>query len=102
MGKATYKILHEDQHLVIVDKPTGLLTIPDRYRPDIPNLYQQLQKKYPEIYIVHRIDKGTSGVICFAKDKDTHKALSQQFEAREPVKKYYALVKGAHFSKKDV
>lgn len=97
MAKTAYNIIWEDDYLVIANKPSGLLTIPDRFRPDLPNLYQQLKTAYSEIYIVHRLDKGTSGLICFAKDKETHKLMSQQFENRLPQKHYYALVKGIPF-----
>ncbi|MGH1339042.1 MAG: RluA family pseudouridine synthase [Aureispira sp.] len=97
MTKNKYQILWEDEHFLLANKPSGLLTIPDRYRADLPNLYQLLQTKYGEIYIVHRLDKGTSGVVCFAKTKEAHRLLSQQFEARTPVKQYYALVKGVPY-----
>lgn len=97
MAKKDYTVLWEDEHLLLVDKKSGLLTIPDRYRADIPNLYHQLQADFGEIYIVHRLDKGTSGLVCFAKTKEVHRLLSLQFEAREPIKRYYALVKGKPF-----
>lgn len=99
MTKKKYQILWEDEHFLLVNKPSGLLTIPDRYRAELPNLYHLLQAQYEEIYIVHRLDKGTSGVVCFAKTKEAHSLLSQQFEARTPVKQYYALVKGVPYEK---
>lgn len=102
MAKKDYTVLFEDEHLIIVDKRSGLLTIPDRYRTDIPNLYNMLQVQYDEIYVVHRLDKGTSGLICFAKTKETHRLLSLQFQAREPIKRYYAIVKGVPYEKKGV
>jgi 23S rRNA pseudouridine955/2504/2580 synthase/23S rRNA pseudouridine1911/1915/1917 synthase len=97
MTKNRYQILWEDEHFLLANEPSGLLTIPDRYRAELPNLYHLLQKQYPEIYIVHRLDKGTSGVVCFAKTKEAHRLLSQQFEARIPVKQYYALVRGVPY-----
>lgn len=97
MAKKDYTVLLEDEHLIIVDKRSNLLTIPDRYRVDIPNLYHLLQAKYGEIYTVHRLDKGTSGVIVFAKNKEVHRLLSLQFQAREPLKRYYAIVKGVPY-----
>lgn len=99
MTKNKYQILWEDEHFLLVDKPSDLLTIPDRYRTDLPNLYNLLQVQYGAIYVVHRLDKGTSGVVCFAKTTDAHRLLSQQFEARTPVKKYYALVKGVPYDR---
>lgn len=94
MAKANYTILHEDEHLLLVNKPSGLLTIPDRYRTDLPNLYHLLQARYGTIFTIHRLDKGTSGVVCFAKTAEAHRLLSLQFQERKPVKQYYALVKG--------
>lgn len=102
MAKKDYTIIHEDEHLIIVNKRSGLLTIPDRYRTDIPNLYHQLQNEYGEIYTVHRLDKGTSGLIVFAKTKEVHRLLSLQFEARKPLKRYHAIVKGVPFEKEGV
>lgn len=97
MGKAKYDILLEDEDLLIVNKSSGLLSIPDRYRTDLPNLYHLLQQYCGEVYTVHRLDKGTSGVICFAKNRAAHRALSQQFEARTPTKRYQAIVQGVPF-----
>ena len=102
MAKKDYTVLLEDEHLIIVNKRSNLLTIPDRYRLDIPNLYNILQADYGEIYTVHRLDKGTSGVIIFAKTKEVHRLLSLQFQAREPLKRYYAIVKGVPFEKSGV
>jgi len=97
MAKKQYQVLWEDEHLLVAEKASGLLTIPDRYRTDIPNLYHLLGEKYGEIFIVHRLDKGTSGVVCFAKTKEAHRLLNLQFEARKPVKLYHALVKGVPY-----
>lgn len=94
MPKQLLDIIFEDDALIIVNKPSGLLSIPDRYRPDLPNLHKMLQDKYGEAFIVHRLDRGTSGLICFAKTAEAHKALSKQFEDRTPVKKYHAIVQG--------
>ncbi len=97
MAKRQYKVLLEDEHLLIAEKESGFLTIPDRYRPDIPNLYNSLEKEYGEIFIVHRLDKGTSGVVCFAKTREAHRLLNLQFEGRKPLKRYYAIVLGTPF-----
>ncbi len=99
MAKASYQILHEDEHLLLVNKPSGLLTIPDRYRTDLPNLYHLLQDYCGTIYTIHRLDKGTSGVVCFAKTTEAHRLLSLQFQERRPVKQYYALVKGVPYER---
>lgn len=102
MAKKDYTVLFEDEHLIIVDKRSGLLTIPDRYRTDIPNLYNILQTTYEEVYVVHRLDKGTSGIICFAKTKEAHRLLSLQFQERIPLKRYHAIVQGVPFESEGV
>jgi 23S rRNA pseudouridine1911/1915/1917 synthase len=86
-------IVEEDADLVAINKPAGLLTIPDREGKDI-SLKQLLKTKYGEIFTVHRLDKGTSGIVVFAKNEASHKHLSQQFEARETKKIYNGLVLG--------
>jgi 23S rRNA pseudouridine955/2504/2580 synthase/23S rRNA pseudouridine1911/1915/1917 synthase len=86
-------IISEDDDLVAINKPSGLLTIPDREGKDI-SLKQILKNKYGDIYTVHRLDKGTSGVVVFAKNEVSHKHLSQQFESRETNKIYNGLVLG--------
>ena len=89
-----FDIIFENEFLVAVNKPSGLLSIPDREGKEI-SLKQILQDKYGEIFTVHRLDKATSGVIVFAKNEDTHKQLSQLFENRETEKIYYGLVHGS-------
>lgn len=87
-------IVFEDDELVIVNKPAHFLSIPDRFKRDLPNVYQWLQKSKEEVYVVHRLDKETSGIMCFAKTKDSHKQLSKQFQERTVQKIYLALVDG--------
>ena len=74
------------------------MTIPDREGKDI-SLKQLLKSKYGEIFTVHRLDKDTSGIVVFAKNEETHKELSQLFEAREAVKIYNGFVLGTPFEK---
>lgn len=92
--KAPLAIIYEDDDLIILNKAAPLLTIPDRYQADKPNLYHLLQEEYGDIFIVHRLDKETSGAICFAKTADAHQHLSQQFEHRQTEKRYHAIVMG--------
>jgi 23S rRNA pseudouridine1911/1915/1917 synthase len=87
-------ILHEDDSLVAINKPSGMLTIPDREGKDV-SLKQLLKSKYGNIFTVHRIDKETSGIVVFAKTEEAHKELSQLFEARETVKIYNGFVLGS-------
>ncbi len=92
--KIKLEFLHEDEALVIVNKPARLLAIPDRFDAKKPNLYHQLKQQFGDIFIVHRLDFETSGIICFAKTPVAHQQLSQQFEARSVEKKYWALLDG--------
>jgi len=92
--KQAINIIYEDSSLLILNKPSGLLSIPDRYDPERPNLYQELKNRYEEIFIVHRLDKGTSGLICYARTPEAHRHLSQQFEQRVVQKIYLAVVEG--------
>ena len=66
--KKQVNVVYEDEYLVAVNKAAGMLTIPDRFRKDIPNLYDLLSRERPELYTVHRLDKFTSGGILFAKE----------------------------------
>ncbi len=75
-------IIFENSHFIAVNKPSGLLSIPDRLGQEL-SLKDLLKNSYGEIYTVHRLDKDTSGIIVFAKDEETHKQLSQLFEGRE-------------------
>lgn len=87
-------ILYEDSHLLVVDKPAGLPVLPDGWEPDSPYLVKMLEEKYDKIWIVHRLDKVTSGVIVFARDAKTHRTLNLQFEQHEAEKIYHAVVEG--------
>ena len=87
-------IIFENDHFLAVNKPSGMLTIPDRHDETVPSLQKILNEKYGRIFTVHRLDKDTSGIILFAKDEVTHKYLSQLFEERKVEKYYQALVLG--------
>jgi 23S rRNA pseudouridine1911/1915/1917 synthase len=92
-------IIFEDDDLVALNKPSGLLSIPDREGKEI-SLKALLKEKYGNIFTVHRLDKDTSGLIIFAKNEISHKHLSQQFEARQTTKIYQGLVIGSLAEKK--
>lgn len=88
------EIIFENEQFIAVNKPPGLLSIPDRHREDIPSLQKMLTDAYGRIFTVHRLDKDTSGIILFAKDEETHKFLSKIFEERNVEKIYQGLVHG--------
>ncbi len=89
------EILYEDGMLVAVNKPSGLLVIPDRFRGDIPCLRSVLADRYGDIWVVHRLDRDTSGVVLFAKTADAHKILNDEFAEHRIRKTYIALLRGA-------
>ena len=88
------KILYEDKQLLIVDKPAGLSVLPDGWEKDSNYLVKKLEEQFSRIFIVHRLDKITSGVMVFARDAETHRALNIQFENHEAQKTYHAIVEG--------
>jgi RluA family pseudouridine synthase len=88
------KILYEDQYLIIVDKPAGLSVLPDGWQKDSEYLVKMLEEKFGKVFIVHRLDKITSGVMVFARDAETHRALNIQFENHEAQKTYHAILEG--------
>lgn len=90
----TNNILYEDDWLVAIDKPAGLLSIQDGYQVDHPNLRHILQQRYGQIWVVHRLDRDTSGIILFAKSGDSHKRLNTLFENHQIQKTYHAIVAG--------
>jgi 23S rRNA pseudouridine955/2504/2580 synthase/23S rRNA pseudouridine1911/1915/1917 synthase len=94
MKKLPFEILWEDADYVAINKPAGMLTLPDRFDPSIPNLYRLLKEQYGDIFVVHRIDKQTSGVIAFAKNAEAHRQLNERFENHAIEKKYLTLVQG--------
>ena len=87
-------IIAETENWVALNKPSGLLSIPDREGKEV-SLKVLLKEKYGDIYTVHRIDKDTSGLIIFAKNEGAHKHLSKQFEERHTKKIYQGLVLGS-------
>ncbi len=95
-------ILCDDEAIVCINKPSGFLAIPDRYDAGLPNLYSLLKDVFGSIFIVHRIDKDTSGVIVFAKTAEAHAILSRAFEGREVLKEYRAIVLGNPISENGI
>jgi len=87
-------IIFEDDDVVVLNKPAHFLTIPDRFVADKPNLVSFLKNSREEVFVVHRLDKETSGIIVFAKNAEAHRSLSMQFENREVKKIYLALTEG--------
>lgn len=102
IAKIKPALLYEDDALLIANKPPGVLSIPDRFAKEKPNLFTYFKEKFGKIFVVHRIDRETSGAICFAKTKEAHRHLSQQFETRTVDKYYYALLEGNVYQKEGI
>src|SRR5687768_13504038 len=93
------EILYEDDQLIVANKPAGLLAVPLAQRADAASVYDQLgehlrprTKRKP--LVVHRIDRDTSGLVVFAKNRRAQEHLKDQFQRRDPERVYLALVGG--------
>jgi RluA family pseudouridine synthase len=87
-------ILWADETLLAVNKPAGLLALPDGYDPGAPHLRSVLEPSYGPLWTVHRLDRETSGVVVLARTAEAHRHLNTQFQERRVVKFYHALVVG--------
>ena len=87
-------IIYEDENYVFINKPAGLLSIPDRYNINLINLRTTLENKYGEIFVVHRLDRDTSGAIMFAKNAEAHKFANDSFENQSIKRIYHVIVRG--------
>lgn len=88
------EIIYQDDSIVVVNKPTGLLTIRDGYDPDLPTVKSTLEKSFGRCWIVHRLDKETSGVLLVARNPSSHRFINSSFENHEIKKKYHAIIHG--------
>lgn len=87
-----YRVLYNDEYMIIVDKPSGVLSVPGA-RNDI-SMQSILERKFGVLYAVHRLDMDTSGIIIYAKSKDGQRRLQDMFRKGEVKKKYLAVVEG--------
>lgn len=92
-------LLYEDQSLLVINKPAGLLTVPLPAQPDEPSLLDQLRRYLRpqgkrEPLVVHRIDRDTTGIVLFAKTHAAQQQLKSQFESHEATRVYLAVVYG--------
>ncbi|MGN6801779.1 MAG: RluA family pseudouridine synthase [Ginsengibacter sp.] len=90
-----FSVVFENEDIVAVNKDAGVLTIPDRHDETQLSLYKALNNHYGKIFVVHRLDRDTSGLILFAKNEAAHKYFSQLFEKRNIQKKYLGIVRGS-------
>ena len=87
-------ILFQDDDLLIVNKPSELLTVPGKDPKHADSLINRVNRVFPTARIVHRLDMATSGILCLAMNKAAHRHLSMQFQDRETAKRYIARVFG--------
>ena len=93
-NQCTSDLLYIDADILIVNKPSGLRTIPDGYNPSLPCLKELLSHEHGKVWVVHRLDKDTSGAILFARNAEAHRNLNTQFENHQVRKVYLAAVYG--------
>jgi 23S rRNA-/tRNA-specific pseudouridylate synthase len=86
--------IHEDEHLLVLEKPSGLLSVPGRGPEKQDCLSKRVQDRYPEALIVHRLDQDTSGLLLMARGIEAQRRLSKLFETRQVKKRYVAVVTG--------
>lgn len=94
MKEKKFEISYIDDDIVVLSKQAGVLTIPDRYDKNLPNLRQMLKAILGNIFVVHRLDKDTSGIMIFARNADSHKFLNEQMMKNKVKKLYHCIVSG--------
>lgn len=77
-------ILYQDSHIMVVNKPSGLLSVPGRLPENFDSVMLRVQRDFPEAQSVHRLDMATSGIIVVALTKAAERELKRQFREREP------------------
>lgn len=87
-------VVHRDEHLLVVDKPAGLLSVPGRGEGLADCLLSRLAIDYPEVLLCHRLDRDTSGIMIFALTKEGQRKMGRMFEVRRVRKRYVARVTG--------
>lgn len=87
-------VLFCDADVLVVNKPSGLPTLPDGYDADSPYLAAVLEPHFGQVWVVHRLDRDTSGVVVLARTAEAHRLLNAQFQERDVEKVYHAIVAG--------
>jgi len=88
-------ILWSDKDFLVIDKPAGMLALPDGYDPSVPHVKSVLSPQNGPLWIVHRLDRYTSGVMVLARSAEIHRQMNTQFQDRKVEKAYHALVIGS-------
>ncbi|WP_369682501.1 pseudouridine synthase [Asticcacaulis taihuensis] len=87
-------VIYIDDHMLVAEKPAGLLSVPGRLPENKDCLITRLQADYPDALTVHRLDMATSGLMVFARGAEAHRTLSKAFADRQVSKRYIAVVAG--------
>ena len=93
-------VLYQDEHIIAVNKPSGLLSVPGKAPEHNDSIMSRIKAEFPNAECVHRLDMATSGVIVVALNKEAERELKRQFREREPKKTYIARVWG-HIEKEE-
>jgi tRNA pseudouridine32 synthase / 23S rRNA pseudouridine746 synthase len=104
-GEVTLPIIYEDEWLIAVNKPAGLLSVPGRYSDRQDSVLSRFRHLLPDgmaLASVHRLDQETSGILLLARDRQTHLQLSQQFQQRQVHKVYEAILSGVAIAEQGV
>src|SRR5512139_1898643 len=88
------EVLYSDGSVIVVNKPAGLSVLPEGWDKNASYLVKILEKTFPKIWVIHRIDKVTSGVIILALTAEAHRDPNIQFEKHQVEKKYHAIANG--------
>ena len=86
--------LYQDEHILLINKPSGLLSLSGKNPQNLDSVHYRLAQIYPHITLIHRLDLGTSGLMLLALDKTSNALLSQQFQSRTVIKRYQSIVAG--------
>lgn len=89
------EVIFEDDDILVINKPSGVYTIPDRFNDKLPNIFSLFNKDEQKTYIVHRLDRDTSGILILAKNAETHKYLNDLFAEQKIKKIYHAVIYGS-------
>lgn len=103
-SKGSLEVVYEDQWLIVVDKPAGMLTVPgkDEGATSLLEIVRTMLPESESALEVHRLDQATSGLVVFAKSHEVQKQLRLQFEERKVSKTYLALLDGTPHQKKGI
>jgi tRNA pseudouridine32 synthase/23S rRNA pseudouridine746 synthase len=87
-------VIHQDDAIIVLNKPSGLLSVPGRLPEHNDSIASRVQQQHPTAAVVHRLDMSTSGVILMALTKQAQSHISRQFQQRSTAKYYYARLEG--------